>query len=301
MTRPATLRPESIQETRAVLEPESIRPSPARTPAESTLASRAIFESESKTRAPAIAEANPSGEARAIVETESRPAPPALLETIRTLGALLDDLERVRVANGNRIGALEREHGESLPHLDVVQKQIKAAEHLAELELKRAWRRHPLAPWAKEQHGVGEKSIARLIAIIGVRGEKSPYEWAPLYAPNVAKLWAYCGRGDPARKRRAGMTQAEAFKLGNPAAKKQTWLIACSMLKAGNRDWYDTARDRYKDRVHEKPCVRCGPSGHPAQPGSPWSDAHKHEAALRLVSKEFLKDLWVAARAIGGS
>jgi hypothetical protein len=227
--------------------------------------------------------------ARANVPSRTTSDPPArLLDTIKTLGSLLDDLEAVRVANGNRIGALEREYGEALPHLEVVQKQIRAAEHLAELELVRAWRKHPLARWAKEFKGVGEKSIARLVAIVGEPGERA----------NVAKLWAYCGHGDPSRRRRKGMTQEELFRLGNPAAKKQTWLIACALLKAGNREWYDEARGRYADRLHEARCVRCGPAGAPAEPGSPWSAAHQHAAALRFVGKQFLKELWVASRAI---
>lgn len=229
---------------------------------------------------------------RATSPTEPMVRTPAVLETIRTLASLLDDLEIVRIANGNRIGALERDYGESLPHLDVVQKQIKAAEHLAVLELQRAWRTHPLAPWAKEQKGVGEKSIARLVAIIG----------DPADRPNVAKLWAYCGHGDPDRsQKRKGMTQAELFAQGSPSAKKQVWLISSSLLKAGNREHYDAARARYVNRVHAKSCVRCGPSGHPAAVGSPWSDAHKHAAALRFAGKQFLKELWLSARASTGS
>lgn len=208
------------------------------------------------------------------------------LDTIRTLGSLLDDLELVRIMNGNRIGALEREYGDSLPHLSVIQKQLAAVEHLAHLELVRAWRKHQLAPWAKDYRGVGEKSIARLVAIVGDPAER----------PNVAKLWAYCGHGNPARKRAKGMTQEELFKLGNPRAKKQVWLIATSLLKAGNRDVYDTRREQTKDRVHERVCVRCGPSGSPALPGSPWSDGHKHADALRVLGKSFLRDLWIASR-----
>jgi len=94
------------------------------------------------------------------------------------------------------------------------------------------------------------------------------------------------------------MTQAELFKAGNPRAKKQVWLIATSLLKAGNRDAYDAARLKYQDAVHESSCVRCGPAGHPALPGSPLSDGHKHARALRALGKAFLIDLWLAAREV---
>lgn len=211
--------------------------------------------------------------------------------TIRTLGRLLDDLERVRIMNSNRIAAVEREYGSSLPSLDVIGQQVAAVEHQAELELKRAWRKHPLAPWAAEIKGCGEKLIARLIAEIGDPAER----------PNVAKLWAYCGHGDPARsQKRKGMTQDELFKQGSPIAKKRVYLLAAQFRRTPGsyyREVYDEARKRYADRVHTKPCVRCGPSGKPAPIGSEWSLGHQDAAALRYVGKEFLKDLWVASRA----
>lgn len=234
--------------------------------------------------------------ARANHESEPRMETPApeLLATIRTLGGILDDLERVRIMASNRVAAQEREYGSALPHLDVILSPINAAEHEAELELIRAWRRHSLAPWAKGIKGVGEKSIARLIAHVGDPGER----------PNVAKLWSYCGLGDPARKRRKGMTQEEAFKLGNPAAKKQCWLIGEAFVKTRSgpyRAVYDAAREQYGDRVHTEACVRCGPAGKPAPTGSPWSLKHQHEAAKRKAVKAFLKDLWIASRQAQGA
>lgn len=268
---------------RAILSP---KPSD-QTPARATVSPKPTLNTPA--RAIDIASAMETPPARAINSTNPTTATSAL-DTIRTLGELLDDIERVRIANGNRIAALEREHGSALPHLDVVQKQLAAVEHLAELELKRAWRKHPLAPWAKDIPGAGEKLVARLIAVIGDPTERE----------NVAKLWAYCGHGDPQRKRAKGMGQAELFKMGNPHAKKRVYLLAAQFVKTVNprspyRDVYEQARERYADRLHESPCVRCGPSGHPAPAGSPWTLAHQHAAALRYVGKQFLKDLWIAA------
>jgi hypothetical protein len=220
---------------------------------------------------------------------ENQGSTDGLLLNIRTLGNLLDDLERVRIMNTNRIGALERDFGASLPALDLVQQHLAAVEHEAELELKRMWRKHPLRKWANDYPGVGEKLIARLIAEIGDPGDR----------PNVAKLWAYCGLGDPARKRKTGMTQEEAFKLGNPKAKKLCWLIGESFVKVNRgpgREHYDAMREKYADRVHVDACKRCGPSGKPALKGSPWSLKHQHEAAKRYAVKMFLKDLWIASR-----
>lgn len=257
------------------------------------------------------------------------------LETIRTLGRLLDDIERVRIMNSNRIGALERAHGEALPHLLEIKNPLDQAEHLAELELVRAWRKHPLAPWAKGVRGVGEKSIARLIAeigdpAIGAKGhwetstegtsstsddhsddapddEKKNREWIidEEFERTVSQLWAYCGVGDPARSRiPKGAVQSDLLKRGKPRAKKQLYLIGTSLLKSGIKagepisDWgkfYMDARVKYADRVHEAPCPPCH-----AGAGDPWKPGHQHMAALRLMEKEFLKDLWKEARRLRG-
>lgn len=48
------------------------------------------------------------------------------------------------------------------------------------------------------------------------------------------------------------------------------------------RDVYDLARITYADRVDAN--------------GKPWTPAHQHNAALRLVGKVILRDLWLAAQ-----
>lgn len=58
---------------------------------------------------------------------------------------------------------------------------------------------------------------------------------------------------------------------------------------------YETRRQTTADRTHADLCVRCGPAGRPAQPGTPWSKAHQHADALRVVGKAILRDLWLAA------
>ena len=81
----------------------------------------------------------------------------------------------------------------------------------------------------------------------------------------------------------------------------RAYLIAESCLKqVGSetrarsvyRDLYDKRKSNTEGRLHIVDCLRCGPSGHPAKAGSPWNDGHRHADALRIVSKELLKDLW---------
>lgn len=275
-----------------------------------------------------IPSSSPSDQPEDTQPAESIPdAPPAdpVLFTIRQLGRLLDDIELMRIMNGNRIGAGQRA-GIDQPWMDTVAGQLDALEHTVELELKRAWRKHPLAPWAKKIPGAGEVLMGRLIAEIG----------NPADRPNPGKLLAYCGHGDPERAGQIpkGATQEELFRRGNPGAKKAVWKISYQFMRTVGtsqakvptestvatpanepaivattpkqatpvrsrspyRDIYEQRKAATEGKLHAKPCKRCGPSGHPAEQGSPWSDAHRHADALRIVGKRFLIDLWVASQ-----
>ena len=72
------------------------------------------------------------------------------------------------------------------------------------------------------------------------------------------------------------------------------------LLKAQGQyaDVYYDRKEATVGREHSVECRRCGPSGKPAQPGSIWSDAHRHADALRIVGKEFLRDLWIESKRI---
>jgi hypothetical protein len=84
----------------------------------------------------------------------------------------------------------------------------------------------------------------------------------------------------------------------------RVWLIAQKVVMLGKEtntpmyQLYTQTKKHYAEAVHDRPCVRCGPAGKPAQPGSPISDGHRHARAIRKVAKEILKDLWKEARRI---
>jgi hypothetical protein len=81
-------------------------------------------------------------------------------------------------------------------------------------------------------------------------------------------------------------------------AKMRAYLIAESVVKSGGpwREVYDKRKAATDGRLHVVACVRCGPSGKPAQPGSAWSAGHRHADALRITAKEILKGMWREAR-----
>lgn len=231
---------------------------------------------------------------------------PVLADPFLALAAdVLDDLERVRIANENRLRQLtrteedsdgeERGFGLTEDHPDVARlaalvKALADAEHQAELNLKRQLRKHPLGPWVKQARGVGEKQAARLLASIG-----DPYFNDLHNRPRlVSELWSYCGYGDAAAQVRRRGEKAN----WSANAKMRAYLVAVSIVKAGGpyREVYDAARVKYADAVHPLECKRCGPAGKPAQPGSPISAGHQHARALRMVAKAVLKDLWREAK-----
>lgn len=184
-------------------------------------------------------------------------------------------------------------------------------------------------PWVKAQTGLGAKTIGRLLGSVGdpyLREAIDPDTGSVTYAPRTLRqLWAYSGLavdGPVARHPRAGMSQADVFALGKATSKMRAFLVSQGLVKAGVRvadpaldesgiegyplqnrraiteygRVYLAEREHYADATHATDCKRCGPSGRPAPAGSPLSEAHKNARALRRISKEVLRDLWLIAR-----
>lgn len=140
-----------------------------------------------------------------VAREDMAPAPVSLLDPALSFAAdILDDIERVRTANENRLRQMTRSvedkdgevrgFGYDESHPDVARlaamvETFKKVEHEATLSLQRKMRKHPLGAWVKAQRGVGEKQGARLLAAIG-----DPYINSAKDAPRtVSALWAYCG------------------------------------------------------------------------------------------------------------
>jgi hypothetical protein len=241
---------------------------------------------------------------------------PFLADPILGIAAdVVDDLEKVRCANENRLRTLtatdEYGHGLSVEHPDVARLSkivdaIVAAEAQAVKNLQKVMKVHPLGPWVASQKGIGEKQAARLLAVVG-----DPF-WNELddQPRTVSQLWAYCGLhvlhpgghaiADTQVVVAAGVAPKRA--RGQKAnwsedARKRVWLISASCIKqkpenSVYRKLYDEARIKYSESVHTNECVRCGPKGKPAKIGTPLSAGHQHARAMRLMSKEILKHLW---------
>lgn len=251
---------------------------------------------------------------------------------LRVYAESLADMQTVRIRVGNRSGGYMRdpsnvgitEHDRMQAFTDVFEQAEKVVRESLILEYQRVVP-EKVQQWVIDTPGLGESTMARLIGTIGDPRIAHPKHWEvtgkakktkapedgesralddrarvlvedPPYERTVGQLWSYCGIGDPARKKVKGMSQEDAFKLGNPKAKMLLYLIAESIVKVGKgpyRKVYDETKEGYQGHVHSVVCVRCGPSGKPAQVGNPWSKGHIHAASMRKVSKEVLRDLWV--------
>lgn len=174
--------------------------------------------------------------------------------------------------------ALIRQGGGAPTWLTGIREILDAVEKDSEKAILRQWKTHPLRAWGLEQHGMGEHSLAVLVGLldgdpyvaypkqrVGAKGSSRFIEGDP-YFRKMGELWSYCGVGDAARRRERGMSQEETLALGKPLAKSRLRLIAENMLKAGNREGYDSYKTRFAEREG-------------------WSDGRKHASALRLVAK----------------
>lgn len=240
---------------------------------------------------------------------------------------IFDDVESLIMANENRLRSLlaigfdETSEAKLLRH---VVESLKVHKHQIDLELRRTLRKHPLGPWMKKQIGIGERQGARLLGAVD-----DPYWNAAANRPRrgPAELWAYCGlhtlpvdhnyadthtehvngnstrgHGDqvPRNAQQTVVSVAARRQRGQKAnwntdAKSRAYLVAESCMKQRKSPYrivYDQRKEATVGRLHQHPCLRCGPKGRPAPIGSPWSDGHRNADALRIVSKEILKHLW---------
>ena len=127
--------------------------------------------------------------------------------------AVLDDIERVLLANQNRLRAMTRSEADvdgeirglglderhpDVARLAAIVATLDAIYKDATRNLEKIMRRHPLYPWAKSIRGVGDKQIARLLAAVHdpyVRPEivRDDGTVLPAGPRTVSALWAYCG------------------------------------------------------------------------------------------------------------
>jgi len=133
--------------------------------------------------------------------------------TLELAAAVLDDIERVKLANENRLRAMTRDEADAdgeirglglderhpaVARLAAIVSTLDTIYRDATKNLEKSMRQHPLYPWAKSIRGVGDKQIARLLAAVHdpyVRPEivRDDGTVLPAGPRTVSALWAYAG------------------------------------------------------------------------------------------------------------
>lgn len=194
--------------------------------------------------------------------------------------------------------------------IDLADQAKKHARKMLFASYKRAF--PAIYAWAKGVPGFASSSdLAWLLAIIGDPGAKTPHT-RMTEAPeghecstkcgakghlvaletswrSVGQLWQYCGHG-AAVKRTKGMSAEDAMSGGSTQAKTLVHRLAesCMKMQGGvTATGVDRKRSPYRD-VYD--AARLAKEGR-----EDWSDAHKHNHALRITAKEILRDLWIVS------
>lgn len=243
----------------------------------------------------------------------SRLAYPIADPMLFTLAQTLQDYETLRIAEEHRLRIFSTPsdvpdedgvcrgfgYAEDSNEVQVVKGLIdplKELEHRTVLSLQKRMRVNTIWPYFKDVKGVGEKTLARLMACIG-----DPY-LRPLddgsYTPRtVSQLWAYCGMhtmpnkdGEIIAAKRMKGVQAN----WNTEAKTRLFLLSQNLLRQGIRK----DKDGNQYAVTEYGQLYLDRRAHTAVTHPEWNPGHGLNDALRIMGKEPLKQLWRAAREI---
>jgi len=191
---------------------------------------------------------------------------------LRVMADSLADAMDHRIALTNRLRSGQTDPGITA---DIVA-NLDNTERLLRKSMVKAFRRASpeLSQWARDTVGIGEETVARLLGRIGHPVIAQPYHWEgegdsrtlvadPPFERTVSQLWSYCGHGDPARRRRKGMTAEEAFGLGSPDAKKLVYLLSVATMKCAGSTTTPPTAIPGPTPIPEPPSVDpLDPSGH---------------------------------------
>lgn len=244
-------------------------------------------------------------------------------DELRMLAETYYDVSKFAVGIGNREGAAIRDGVldlEVISGVDSPSVLFLEAKKRAEYMLTECYRMtapDSVIKWQEDSVGVGALLLARLLGITGHPRHAYPVKvtWETLedgtkketretgepYERSVSQLWQYCGHGAPKRfvndlPDGDKGKQAVLMSNGNPSAKMIVHLLAECQVKSNAKNgtayrWlYDQVKQDYADANHNTDCARCK-----RKAGEPLRQAHVHANALRIVGKELLRDLWIAA------
>lgn len=247
----------------------------------------------------AMVQEQPTGIERAIVKEKSvsRERAAALNESKGTeradgLGTMLsslvhirEDLQKIRIAESNRLSKKEQHVSEDLQVLhERIFGAIQGIEEEIDDEVRKVMIVHPTWPWLKQVRGVGPISSALVVAHIDIER-----------AHSISALWRYAGYGLTDGKRdRPTPGQKLVY---NKTLKTYVYRLITGCIRAGGNTDHPQQFDKiYRDAKHGYLTIRGPDSG----VEEPWTLLHCELAARRKAAKLFLAMLWQVWREAEG-
>lgn len=185
-------------------------------------------------------------------------------------------IQKARIQFGNRLSALQRltdDPAESA-QMDVVKRWMCRFEELErelDADITAEVRQYPIFKQVVKVKGIGPMLAAKLVALIDIN-----------QCDTVSSLWRYAGYAviDGQRER---PTKGEKLHY-NGRLRTACYLIATSFLRSSSpyRRVYDSAREYYAANRPD------------------WTEAHRHNAAMRKMIKMFLSHLYMVWRETEG-
>jgi hypothetical protein len=232
----------------------------------------------------------------------------ALLRTALGWSKALPLAERKRIADQARalveLGEVEHVYGQEVPigptygpWRDLILASLKARELFDRPEeeatkaMERLARLLPVYPWAKAVKGLGDGSLA---VIIAEAGDLSNY-------PTHSKLWKRMGVAVMGDIRQGGLPKSAPKALWiehgySRTRRSRLWNVGASLIKAQVRNVKDEAGERTDESM------AIGPYGERYLARKAYESArvpemspiHAHRRAQRYMEKRLLRDLWNA-------
>lgn len=184
-----------------------------------------------------------------------------------------DEVQRLRIAVGNRVFAMESEalNAAYVAPLKAQRDELEALESAIDRQLGRLVKQHPLGKWVEtEARGLSGRSFGLLFGITGPLDRFA----------TVSKLWKYLGLhvvdGGAPRKVRGQKLDY------SPQGRTRCYVIGESIVKSGAGGKYRAAYDEKKAYYEAE--------------REEWPQIRRHRAAMRYAVKMLVKDLWVQWR-----
>lgn len=244
---------------------------------------------------------------RTVSDTHSGSEPQSPTDDLVHIHALIGhyarqlwDVQQQRIAASNRVASMERDGlGDYASPARAIVEEYEKIEKAIDRELAKIAKRHFMADWIAAQRGIGLPGFARLL---GVTGNIDRFG-------TVSKLWKYLGlhvtdghapkrvKGEAWTHTNCGFWHLRAcpptcetnhhpncVEGGIGTAYAPQGRVIChqigeAIVKVGGDGWYRRAYDE-KKAYYE--------AGRPD-----WSQARRHNAAMRYAVKELIKHLWV--------